>query len=99
VQPRTYYVYALSNERRNVLYVGVTNDLARRLSERRAGLVPGFTARYHVHDLVWYEATNDIYAALKREKQLKGWRREWKWALVKEVNPTYADLSDRLTPL
>ena len=76
-----------------MLYIGVTNDLERRLYEHRNHLVDGFTSRYNVHKLVYYETTNDIYAALSREKQLKGWTRAKKNALVAQMNPAWIDLT------
>jgi putative endonuclease len=93
---RTYYVYILSNVRRNVLYVGVTGNLRNRLAQHRAGETEGFTKRYRVHDLVYYEAFGYVHDALAREKQLKAWRRAWKWALIREANPEVADLTDTL---
>jgi putative endonuclease len=93
---RSYYTYALSNTRRNVLYIGVTGNLHRRLAQHRAAKTPGFTKQYRVHDLVWYEQFGYVYDAIKREKQLKAWRREWKWALIQEANPELLDLTDTL---
>ncbi len=88
-----YYVYILTNKARTVLYVGVTNNLSRRLYEHRNHLVPGFTSKYHVNLLVYFEQTNDVRAALEREKQLKGWRREKKSFLIDSTNPEWKDLS------
>ena len=76
------------------MYIGVTNDLQRRVYEHRQELVEGFTKKYHVHKLVYYEQTGDVKAALAREKQLKGWRREKKEALVETMNPDWNDLSE-----
>ena len=76
------------------MYIGVTNDLQRRVYEHRQELVEGFTKKYHVHKLVYYEQTGDVKAALAREKQLKGWRREKKDALVEAMNPDWNDLSE-----
>ena len=76
------------------MYIGVTNDLQRRVYEHRQELVEGFTKKYHVHKLVYYEHTGDVKAALAREKQLKGWRREKKEALVETMNPDWNDLSE-----
>ncbi|MEM8601757.1 MAG: GIY-YIG nuclease family protein [Bacteroidota bacterium] len=90
---RRYYVYFLSNGARTVLYCGVTNDLARRLQEHRSGTVEGFTKRYRVHDLLWFETLDDVHDAIAREKQLKNWRRVWKWNLIRESNPGLRDLS------
>lgn len=82
-----YYVYLLANMTRTNLYIGVTNDLRRRLWEYREEVVPGFTQRYHVHDLVYYEAYEDAYTAIAREKEIKKWRREKKNRLVERRNP------------
>jgi len=84
---REYYVYILSNWNRRVLYIGVTNDLERRIYEHKTGMIKGFTKKYNVHDLVYYETTDDIGVAIAREKQLKGWRRERKLELIKTINP------------
>ena len=88
-----YYVYMITNWNNRVLYIGVTNDLERRLYEHRNHLVDGFTSKYNVYKLVYYETTNDVYAALSREKQLKGWTRAKKNALVAQMNPAWIDLS------
>ena len=85
-------VYLLASQRKGTLYVGVTSDLIRRVWEHKQDLVPGFTARYGVHSLVWYEIHDSMAAAIEREKQVKGWRREWKIALIEEANPTWRDL-------
>ena len=90
----SYFVYILANWNHSVLYIGVTNDLQRRVYEHRQELVEGFTKKYHVHKLVYYEQTGDVKAALAREKQLKGWRREKKEALVETMNPDWKDLSE-----
>ena len=87
-----YYVYILTNQHGNVMYIGVTRDLSRRLYEHRHHLTGGFTARYHIDKLVYYESTSDIQAALNREKQLKGWTRARKNALVASVNPDWKEL-------
>jgi putative endonuclease len=89
---RTYYVYMLASRSRN-LYVGVTNDLLRRLSEHRLGVVPGFTARYGIFRLVYFELLGDIRAAIAREKEIKGWRREKKMSLIEWKNRTWEDLA------
>lgn len=88
-----YYVYILSNWSDSVLYIGVSGNLVRRLYEHKNGLVDGFTKKYNVHKLVFYEQTTDVYAALSREKQLKNWSRSKKNALISKFNPTWADLS------
>ena len=81
---KTYYVYILASKRNGTLYIGVTNDLERRLYEHKNNLVEGFTKRYSVHNLVYYESANDVNAALLREKQLKRWTRKWKIELYRE---------------
>lgn len=88
-----YYVYMLSNWCDTVLYIGVTNNLQRRLYEHKNHLVKGFTQKYNVHKLVYFETTGDIRVALEREKELKGWTREKKNALIKQDNPNWKDLS------
>lgn len=88
-----YYVYLLTNWNDRVMYVGVTNDLRRRLYEHRNKLVPGFTEKYKVHKLVYFEQTEDVRVALEREKEIKKWRREKKNQLVNRVNPRWKDLS------
>ena len=90
----SYYVYILTNWKGNVMYIGVTNDLERRLYEHKNELVEGFTKRYHVHKLVYYEETSDVKAAIEREKKLKNWARAKKDALVETMNPMWKDLSD-----
>ena len=88
-----YYVYFLTNRTDSVLYVGVTNDLQRRLFEHQNELADGFTKRYHVHKLVYFETTTDVKAAIEREKQIKSWSRARKNALVETMNPKWEDLS------
>ena len=88
-----YYVYILTNWNNRVMYIGVTGDLQRRLYEHKNELADGFTKKYHVHKLVYFEQTSDINAALEREKQLKKWVRAKKNHLVETVNPNWKDLS------
>ena len=90
---RRYWVYILSS-RSGALYIGVTGDLHARLAAHRDGTASAHTARYRITRLVYSERTEDAHAALAREKQLKGWRREKKLALIRAVNPTWDDLSD-----
>lgn len=87
-----YYVYILSNWNNNVLYVGVTNDLARRVYEHKNHLVEGFTSKYNVTKLVYYEVTDDIKAAIAREKQLKNWNRTKKEKLIETLNKEWVEL-------
>ena len=88
-----YYVYFLTNRTNTVLYVGVTNNLQRRLYEHKNELADGFTKRYHVHKLVYFETTTDVRAAIAREKQIKSWSRSRKNALIETMNPKWEDLS------
>ena len=88
-----YYVYILTNWNNKVLYTGATNNLERRLYEHRNELADGFTKRYHVHKLVYYDTTTDATAAIAREKQIKGWTRQKKNALIETLNPEWRDLS------
>jgi putative endonuclease len=93
---RRFFVYILSNRRRGVLYIGLTNDLIRRLSEHKAKLVPGFTRTYGVVMLVYYEEYSSVMEARAREATLKRWRRAWKIALIDKFNPDWRDLADEL---
>ena len=90
---KTYAVYIMASKRNGTLYTGVTNDLQRRVYEHKHGLVDGFTKKYHVHMLVWYELTDSIESAIQREKQIKKWNRNWKLKLIEEKNPQWEDLS------
>ncbi|MBF6593582.1 MAG: GIY-YIG nuclease family protein [Thermaceae bacterium] len=78
------------------LYVGMTNNLQRRVYEHREKLLEGFTRRYNLTQLVYYESTNDVTAAIEREKRIKGWTRAKKWALVSSFNPTWKDLGEEI---
>ena len=92
-----YYVYVLASATNVTLYIGVTSNLLRRVYQHRNHLDPdSFTAKYRVHKLVYFEETSDIRAALEREKQLKGWRRSKKNALVETINPAWIDLYPKL---
>ena len=93
VNERRYYVYLLTNWNNRVIYVGVTNDLTRRIYEHKNKLVEGFTKTYNVDKLVYFEETNDVNSALAREKEIKKWRREKKNNLVLRMNPKWNDLS------
>ena len=88
---RSYYVYILTNQSRT-LYIGMTSDLTRRMEEHRSGAVSGFTSQYNVTQLVFYETTENVHAAIARERQLKSWRRSKKMGLVDAVNPGWLDL-------
>lgn len=89
---KQYYVYIMSSYSR-VLYIGVTNNLGRRVAEHKEGVICGFTQKYKIRFLVYYEIINNIWNAINREKQLKKWRREKKIRLIKSVNPKWDDLS------
>ena len=89
---RDYYVYVLTNETHR-LYVGVTGDLQRRMYEHKNKLTPGFASRYNLRWLVYYEATTDVLSAIAREKEIKGWKRNRKVALIESENPNWVDLS------
>ena len=89
---KTYYVYILASQRNGTLYLGVTNDLTRRVLEHKYKVIKGFTEKYNVDRLVYYEDYRDIEEAIKREKQLKKWNREWKLKLIEKDNPDWNDL-------
>jgi len=89
---KTYYVYILTNKTNKVLYTGVTSDLKRRVYEHKHKLVEGFTTKYNVNRLVYYEVSNDVYAAISREKQIKGGSRQRKVDLINSVNKEWRDL-------
>ena len=91
-----YFVYLMASKKNGTLYVGVTNNLIRRVYEHKNGRIEGFTSRYAVHQLVWFEATPAIEAAIQKEKQIKNWTREWKMALIEQTNPEWRDLYDTL---
>lgn len=90
----SYFVYILTNIRHTVLYIGVTNNLERRIAEHKQKLVPGFTKRYNVDQLVYLEETGDVIAAIEREKQLKAGSRQKKIDLINAMNPSWQDLSE-----
>jgi putative endonuclease len=87
-----YYVYLLASKKHGTLYLGVTNDIVRRVHEHRTKAVKGFTSRYGVDKLVWFEIYDDALTAITREKELKKWRRDWKIRLIEEKNPNLDDL-------
>lgn len=89
---KTYYVYVLTNWNNKVMYIGVTSDLVKRVYEHKNKLSAGFTQRYNINKLVYFEETRDIYAAIAREKQLKGWKREKKNVLIEKFNPEWEEL-------
>ncbi|HET7849404.1 MAG TPA: GIY-YIG nuclease family protein [Pseudolabrys sp.] len=92
-----YYVYLLASGKHGTLYVGVTNDLVRRVYEHRNKILRGFTARYGVIRLVWFEIYDDPTTAIAREKEIKKWRRNWKIRLIEDDNPDWSDLYPSIT--
>jgi putative endonuclease len=92
-----YYVYLLASQKDGTLYLGITRDLVRRVYEHKQELVPGFTSRYGVHRLVWFECYDDPISAIAREKELKKWRRAWKIELIESANPDWRDLYSEIT--
>jgi Predicted endonuclease containing a URI domain len=95
---RLYFVYMLASRRNGTLYSGVTNDLVRRIWKHKNGIAEGFTQKYTVHQLVWYEPHTDIREAIAREKHLKGWNRAWKIRLIESGNSEWNDLYGALAP-
>ena len=91
-----YYVYILASQRNGTLYFGVTADLKKRVYEHKAEMVDGFTKKYKVRDLVYYEQTTDVLSAIAREKKLKRWKRKWKTDLIETNNPEWRDLYNEL---
>ena len=89
-----FYTYMLASKRNGTLYIGVTNDLVRRVWEHKEHAVPGFTASHHVTHLVWFEVHATAGAAIRREKRLKRYKRDWKVELIEETNPDWRDLFD-----
>ena len=90
---RSYFVYLMSNESR-MLYVGVTNDIHKRVFRHKSKLIPGFTQKYNLYKLVYFEEFDDIRAAIARERQIKGWLRSKKVALITSINPQWKDLAE-----
>ncbi len=91
------YTYITSNKNRTVLYIGVTSELKKRIWKHKNKVYESFSKRYNVYDLMYYETFDRIIDAIKREKQLKNWKKEWKWDLIKKNNPELKDLYDELT--
>lgn len=92
-----YFVYMLASRKYGTLYLGVTNDLLRRVYEHKNKLIPGFASRYGVNRLMWFEYHEDPMATITREKEIKKWRRDWKIRLIEHDNPDWLDLSLSLT--
>ena len=93
----SFYVYILASKRNGTLYIGMTDDLVRRIWQHRDGILPGFTKRYGVKTLVWYELHESRDSAFARERQLKKWNRAWKLKLIEERNPAWRDLWEEIT--
>jgi putative endonuclease len=93
---KQYCVYITTNFKNTVLYIGVTGNLPRRMHEHKNKLVKGFTEKYNVNKLIYFEQTEDIYSAIAREKQLKNWHRNWKINLINKLNPKWKDLTETL---
>jgi putative endonuclease len=97
MKAKLYYIYILANKRQGTLYIGVTNDLVRRVYEHKNDFVQGFTKKYGVHMLVYYEQCESVESVIRREKQLKFWHRNWKIRLIEEANPDWKDLYNVIT--
>lgn len=91
---KSYYVYIITNYEETTFYVGVTSSLAKRIYEHKNKVIKGFSSKYNLNKLVHFEETNSIEEAIKREKKLKKWNREWKLDLIRKTNPSFNDLSD-----
>jgi putative endonuclease len=95
--PKNYYVYILASKKLGTLYIDVTSDLVKRVYEHKKNLVEGFTQKYNIHDLIYFETTQSIESAIAREKQLKKWNRKWKLELIEKHNPEWKDLYEEIT--
>jgi len=89
-------VYILASKRNGTLYIGVTSDLVKRIWEHKNNVIEGFTKRYNIHRLVWYELHENMESAINREKQMKEWKRKWKVELIENSNPGWQDLYDKI---
>ena len=96
LEDMTYFVYILASQRNGTLYVGVTNNLARRIHEHREKIIEGFTSQYNVTKLVWFDQTDSIEEAISHEKRLKRWQRAWKISLIEKTNPSWNDLYESI---
>ena len=94
---KNFYVYILSSKRNGTLYTGITSDLLKRVYEHKHELVKGFTRKYKVHNLVWYEVHESVESAIMREKQIKKWKRDWKLKLIEKENPGWIDLYEKIS--
>ncbi len=93
---KQYYVNILANKRNGTLYTGITNDLVKKVYEHKNNLVEGFTKKYNIHMLVYYESTQNIMSAITKEKQIKAWKRTWKLNLIEKMNPDWNNLYDKI---
>ena len=93
---KKYFVYILASKRNGTLYIGITSNLIKRIWEHKNNLIKGFTKRYSVHHLVWYELHDSMNSAIEREKNMKEWKRAWKVKLIEESNPKWNDLYDSI---
>ncbi len=93
----SYYAYIMASKRNGTLYIGVTNNLARRVFEHKNDFIEGFTKKYSIHMLVYYEDCHDIESAIRRERQMKKWNRQWKITSIEQQNPEWRDLYDEIT--
>jgi putative endonuclease len=93
---KTFYVHILCSKRNGTLYIGITSDLIKRIYEHKNGLVDGFTKKYNVHNLVWYEIHESAESAITREKQIKKWKRSWKMRRIEQSNPEWKDLYEAI---
>ena len=93
---KNYYIYIMTNKSNSVLYIGVTNNLVRRVYEHKNDFVEGFTKRYKCHKLVWYQETTDVYSAIYQEKLMKKWKRQYKINAILRINPQWRDLYDEI---
>lgn len=91
---KIYHVYIITNFNNTTFYIGITNDLTRRIYEHKNKTIKGFSSKYNLKKLVYFEETSDINSAIVREKQLKNWHRDWKINLIKSINPNFEDLSE-----
>jgi putative endonuclease len=91
-----YFVYIMASQRHGTMYIGVTNNLIRRVYEHREKITPGFTSKYNVNRLVWFDQTDSIEAAIQHEKRLKHWQRAWKIEMIEKANPQWEDLYSSL---
>lgn len=93
---KSYYVYIMTSQRNGTLYTGFTSDLVKRVWQHKSAQCAGFTAKYKVNQLVYYEVHEDVYAAIKREKNIQAWKREWKLRLIEQNNPDWDDLYESI---